>query len=101
MANEIEVETLLKLKIQHWLRENDLGTDVYFYSMEEWEDRGEPFGNSAILSMTFEGNLYTVINCGFETREGQALYEEFVALPEEFGLYVDFGHAWSAHFYHV
>jgi len=87
------MEKLLE-EYKQFLRKNELDTDVAFYTQKEWKDRGEPFGNDAVLSMTFEGSLYEVLNYG-----GGELNDEFYAIAERHGYMVEMGYAWSAHFY--
>ena len=79
---------------KQFLKENELDVDVGFYTKEEWCARGEPFGNTAEISMTFEGALYEVLNY-----DGGDLAEKFYAIAEKHGYMVEMGYAWSAHFY--
>lgn len=76
--------------------------DVALYSQEEWAKRKELLGNNALLSFTFEGPIYNVINgyCAdrkltrdFNTDLGTAL----AALE----VYQEMGYAWSMHVYPI
>lgn len=88
----------LRAALAAWLKANDMGPDVRIYSAEEWEERREPLGECALLHLTFEGPLYELVNYGIGPN-ATALYEEFLRIPERFGCWVEFGFAWSAHFY--
>jgi hypothetical protein len=77
-----------------FLKKHDLDIDTHFYTQDEWQARGEPFGNNAELSLTFEGALYHLLNY-----HGGELADAFYAIAGKYGYYVDLGYAWSAHFY--
>lgn len=77
-----------------FLRKNGLEIDTCFYSKQEWQARGEPFGNGADLSLVFEGALYQVLNYN-----GGALADAFYDIATKYGYWVELGYAWSAHFY--
>lgn len=89
----------LRKECEKFLSDNDLSIDTRFYTQEEWEARGEPHGNGAPLSLTFEGALYSVLN-GYN-RAGGKLAEQFYAIAERHGYFVELGFAWSAHFYKI
>ena len=84
----------LKQEYEKFLKDNELSIDTCFYTQDEWKARGEPFGNKAELSLTFEGALYHVLNY-----HGGKLAEKFYALAAKHGYMVELGYAWSAHFY--
>lgn len=94
----MEKVQILRERIEKFLAEHELQTDVAILSTEEWAARGEPYGNKAVLSMTFEGGLYELLNypCG---RGAFELGDKFRALGEDLGLYMEQGFAWSGHWY--
>ena len=47
------------------------------------------------ITMTFEGDLYDVINYYWESRELAELKKKFDAIFEKYGLYYEQGYAWS------
>lgn len=51
------------------------------------------------LSMSFEGPLYRVINCYFESKSWSKLYEEFCAIFDKRGVYFEQGDAWNLSVY--
>lgn len=86
----------MKRDIQRFLKRNGLDYDVHFYSKSQWQARGEPFGNEAPLSMTFEGPLYDALNYG---EWGWRVRDELETLVHSHGFWMEQGYAWSAHFY--
>jgi hypothetical protein len=89
----------LKRALQRYLKSKALdGPDVHYYSKREWQERGEPYGNDAPLSMTFEGGLNHVLNYP-ETRAAQQVRTDLEDLAHEHGFFFEQGFGWSAHFY--
>lgn len=73
-------------------------TDVHFYSPKEWKDRGEQFGDGALASVTFEGELYDAIN---NNEFGTNIAEKIRSDLEQHNLYYEQGYAWSMHIYPI
>jgi hypothetical protein len=94
--------TAIKNEIKRYLKRNGMDTDVAYYSKSEWQARGEPFGNEADLSMTFEGPLYEAINYGewggFRPDGAEATIHR---IAESHGYYSEQGFAWSLHFHKI
>jgi hypothetical protein len=89
----------LKHAVQRYLKRKGLnGPDVHYYSKRAWQERGEPFGNDAPLSMTFEGGLNHVLNYP-ETRAAQQVRTDLEDLAHAHGFWWEQGYAWSLHFY--
>lgn len=63
-----------------WVTEEDVNPHDYF----------EYAAYNHILSMSFEGGLYDVLNYSFGHRE-----EEFRAIFEKYGLYFELGNSWN------
>lgn len=65
--------------------------------MYEYDDKNPcdyfEYGNPDTLSMSFEGNLYYVMN-GY-TSHSCKLEEKFSKLFEKYGLFYELGHAWN------
>lgn len=109
-----KLEALAK-EIYQWLVDNEIWVDVAIYydgkRMASWGKEGgkdvfryngEPFITEAepsnyfeyvadphILSMSFEGPLYDVLNYG------SGLENEFTAIFEKHGLYYELGNSWN------
>ena len=66
--------------ISNWVTEEDVDPHEYF----------EYAAYNHILSMSFEGGLYDVLNYAFGRRE-----EEFRAIFEKYGLYFELGNSWN------
>ena len=92
--------TAMKREVRAYLKRNGFDYDMGFYSKSAWRARGEPFGNEAAWSMTFEGPLYEALNYGEwgGFREGGAV--DFLAeTARKYGYFFEQGYAWSGHFY--
>lgn len=86
---------LIASVIKSWAIFYDIDlTDTSFYTPEEWKSRGEPWGDNSVLSITFEGELYNVINEG-SYKEVNVLIDRL----KEIGYFGEQGFAWSMHFY--
>lgn len=106
----------LAKEIYNWLVEHEMWIDVAIYydgkRMASWDKvngemlfryNGEPFITEAdprtyfsyvadphILSMSFEGPLYSLLNHGFDELE-----DEFEGIFKKHGLYFELGDAWN------
>jgi hypothetical protein len=85
----------LRNALQRYFDRLDLWHDAAWYTPSEWADRGEPFGNGAVLSLTFEGPLYSAINGEY----GWSIRDRIVEIARERGFWFEQGYAWSVHFY--
>lgn len=65
----------------------------YFEYEAEPKDYFEYVREPNILSMSFEGSLYEVLNA--YVRGWEKLEEEFRKIFEKYGLYFELGHAWN------
>lgn len=108
--------------IYNYLRRHEMWIDICVYfdgkrmstarkAGDDWEFRynGEPFiedgfdprdyfeyaMNPHIISMSFEGPFYNVVN-GYSGRAGDVLMSEFEDLLMSHGLYMELGDAWNA-----
>ena len=117
MANKIDTKQLA-MDIVRWCKKNSCWLDVIIYfdgkalsSSAEWgTDKGKPIGKDLyeyenkdprdyfeyvrepnILSMSFEGDLYYIIN-GYM---GGTLMDDFMSLFEQYDLYFELGNAWN------
>ena len=127
MANEIltaKQREQLATDIFNWLNDKELWIDVSIYfNGKRWstnnkdltefcynerryfEDEADPKNyfeyvrEPNILSMTFEGSLYEVLNA---YAVGWAkLVEEFKQIFKKYGLYYELGHAWNLTCYEI
>jgi hypothetical protein len=70
------------------------------YSKTSWRERGEPYGNDASFSMTFEGPLYEALNYGeWGGYKAGGAVDFLTETSRKYGFYYERGYAWSAHFY--
>ena len=112
--SKIKIEELVK-EIEEFLRKNDLLGDVriyfnnkchdwqYAYKTLEYEkkimldisplDYFEWAAHKHILSMSFEGSFYEVMN-GY-TKGAWDLQDKFLKLLEKYNLYYELGNAWN------
>ena len=71
----------------------------YFEDMADPKDYFEYVNEPNILSMSFEGPLYEVLN-GY-THGWDKLEDQFVKIFEKYGLYYELGHAWNLSAYEI
>lgn len=115
MSKQIE---LLATEIFNWLVDHEMWIDIqiyfngkcwstsnkdhtefcynerkYFEYEAEPKDYFEYVREPNILSMSFEGSLYEVLNA--YVRGWEKLEEEFRKIFEKYGLYFELGHAWN------
>lgn len=102
--DERRIEQLAN-EVRSFLEQNELWSDIriYFndrcYDSEKKEtlenikarDYLEYAASEHILSMSFEGPLYDIINYG----ECDSLLDKFDKIFEKYGLYYELGHAWN------
>lgn len=88
----------MKRELERYWRSLDLWHDAQWYSKTAWRERGEPYGNDAPLSLTFEGPLYEVFNYG-ESRMAQDVYERTLQIAQQHGFWFELGFGWSMHFH--
>jgi len=92
--------TALKREVQAYLKKWGLDYDVHWYSKTKWRERGEPFGNEADLSLTFEGPLYEALNYGSYGGYRAGGAQDFLAeVGRKYGYFFEQGYAWSGHFH--
>lgn len=68
-----------------------------FYSAEEWEERGEPYGNGGVLVVCHDGG--TQANFFAWEYECYDFIEEIRAALEPLGLYAEQGTSWHSTIY--
>lgn len=89
----------IRKMVEAFIEEHDLGP-VVFYTQEEWEGRGESYGNGAILSLTCEeGGLNGVLNRFWETQWMTEVHDKWDQMFHEHGLIAEMGYSWSVHVY--
>lgn len=75
-----------------------IGNELYEYADKNPKDYFE-YGNPDTLSMSFEGELYSALN-GYMPGWSK-IEEEFSGLFKKYGLYFEFGYAWSLSAYEL
>jgi hypothetical protein len=82
--------------IKAWMADTgDLG-DARLCTQEEWQDRGEEFGNDAAAVLVIDGSvLFGSANYG----EPVEPYMDLRRLIASMGYYDEFGFAWTLNFY--
>jgi hypothetical protein len=96
-VNKPDIKTIQE-QLVSFLRSHELYEMVDFYDQAAWRARGEDVGRSAILTMTFEGPVYRIMNYPndkIEDKWQQAIYD----IIEDFGCMAELGYAWSMHIY--
>ena len=90
----------LKRELSAYFKKCGFDIDTHWYSKTAWKERGEPFGNEAALSLTFEGPLYEALNYGEwgGYRAGGA-DDVIHTTARKYGFYAEMGYAWSLHFH--
>ena len=100
MTTTTKPVTAMKREIQAYLKRQGLDSDVAFFSKTAWAERGEPYGQGAELSMTFEGPLYEALNYGEwgGFKPGGAV-DFMTTVSHKYGYFFEQGYAWTGHFY--
>jgi hypothetical protein len=88
----------LRQDLEAFIKKNGL-IDVHIYSVDEWRKRRESYGNRAILTMTFEGELYHVLNGS--VKDHDKMRGQLDTISKKHGVFMELGFAWSGHFYPV
>lgn len=86
--------------INDFLDDNDasLRGDAFVYTREEWQRRGEPYGNEAICTLVIDGSpMYDALNYG---SYGWGTSDKFHKLIEDMGCCYEQGFAWTVHIYY-
>ena len=89
----------LKAAIQGFIAKHDLGQDVHWYTEKEWKERGEEYCLKSPFVVTFEGDLYRVINWGDGNAYDHQLHEALYKIVQDLGWYWEQGNAWNMGFY--
>ena len=83
----------------HGVKGKKIDEDLYEYDNKNPRDYFEYVRNPNILSMSFEGGLYEVLNA---YRPGWTKLEnQFRNIFEKYGLYFEMGHAWNLSAYEL
>ena len=88
----------VKAKIEEWLKDNQVSTDAHVYTNKEWNDRGEKYGNNAVLTIAAEGPFYRMMNYA-EHWSDRVLQEKFSKFLDRLNLWYEQGYAWTWHLY--
>jgi hypothetical protein len=91
----------LRKAVEAWMKANrdSLAYGAKLYSRDEWEERGERYGNGAALTMVIDGaGIYRVLNYP-ESKADFDLYDRFYRRWDRYGFYCELGFGWSLHFY--
>lgn len=57
--------------------------------------------NPDLITITFEGTFYNIVNADGTSKESMRLEQEFSDLLEKYGLYYELGHAWNLSVYPI
>lgn len=88
----------VKTQVMDWLKKNKLAMDAHVYSQEEWRDRGEKWWEGTVAVIAAEGAFNHLMNYP-ETKEAQALVEEFRNFLDSLDLWAEQGYSWTWHLY--
>lgn len=103
--HEIWVDTCIYFNGKCWSTNNQQGTEFCYNERRYFEYEAEPKNyfeyvrEPNILSMSFEGGLYDILNgyvYGWAKRE-----DEFKKIFEKYGLYFELGNAWNLSCYEI
>lgn len=93
------VDVCIYFNGKRWSTSNKDNTEFCYNERKYFEDMAEPKNyfeyvrEPNILSMSFEGDLYDVLN-GYAYGWGK-LSDEFRGIFAKYGLYFELGHAWN------
>ncbi len=93
--------TALRKALEKFLftdNEGLLGEDVYFYSQEEWKNRGEIYLLTSPFVMVIGSALWEILNYPTE-KENVGFYSAFHAIVERHGYHAEQGNSWNIGFY--
>jgi hypothetical protein len=85
----------VKKQLERWMKAHRVAFDAHVYTRDEWEKRGEKYGNTAVITIAAEGPFYEMMNYEIKTQE------KFRAFLGTLGLWVEQGFSWSFHLYPV
>lgn len=97
--NELWVDVAIYFNGKRWMTSNKDCTEFCYNERRYFEDVAEPknyfdyVNEPNILSMSFEGELYNVLN-GYAYGWGK-LFDEFRRIFNKYGLYFELGNAWN------
>lgn len=100
--NEMWVDTAIYFNGKCWSTSNQGCTEFCYNQRKYFEYEADPRNHFEyvrepnILSMSFEGDLYDVLNDGWGKLE-----EEFRNIFEKYGLYFELGNAWNLSCYEI
>lgn len=103
--NELWVDVAIYFNGKRWNTHNKDYTEFCYNERRYFEDKADPTDyfeyvrKPNILSMSFEGGLYDVLN-GYSYGWG-ILSDEFRAIFNKYGLYFELGHAWNLTCYEI
>lgn len=87
----------IKQKLEKWMKTNHVSMDARVYTRDEWEQRGEKYGNDALVSIAAEGPFNEMMN--YPNSYDAKTQEKFRAFVDKMGLFMEQGYSWTWHFY--
>ena len=97
--HEMWIDVAIYFNGKRWCTHNEDCTEFCYNERRYFEDKAEPkdyfeyVREPNILSMSFEGDLYNVLN-GY-VHGWVKLEDEFRKIFEKYGLYFELGNAWN------
>lgn len=105
VKHEMWVDVCIYFNGKRWSTNNKDCTDFCYNEHRYYEDEADPrdyfeyVNETNILSMSFEGPLYEVLNA---YRPGWVkLEDEFRKIFEKYGIYYELGNAWNLSCYEI
>lgn len=102
IEHEMWIDTQIYFNGKCWSTHNkETGKHHYNDKENVYEYEADPrtyfeyVRNPNILSMSFEGTFYEVMNCYLDLDYCWKLQEQFSKILEKYGLYYELGHAWN------
>lgn len=87
----------IKKRLETWLKAHSVSLDARVYTRDEWEKRGEKYGNDALVTIAAEGSFYEMMN--YPNSYELKTQDRFRAFIKQMGLFMEQGLAWTWHFY--
>lgn len=106
-ANDLWIDNIIYFDGKAWSSSKEWGNikgkyiapNLYEYEAKEPRDYFDYVREPNILSMSFEGSLYNMLNAYIQG--WYKLEKEFAALFEKYGLYYEMGNAWNLSAYEI
>lgn len=87
----------IKRRMEQWLKTHRVALDARVYTRDEWEKRGEKYGNDALVTIAAEGQFYEMMN--YPNAYDLKTQDKFRVFIKQMSLFMEQGLSWTWHFY--